>query len=71
MAGYVHCSSNNFIRIGKEQQRNKDIKLIDATDAEHDFTAHAHQDISKLLNEIRRLKIFISKKQIATKIKRF
>ncbi len=61
MAGYVHCSSNNFIRIGKEQQRNKDIKLIDATDAEHDFTAHAHQDISKLLNEIRRLKIVTSK----------
>lgn len=71
MAGYVHCSSNNFIRIGTKQQRNKDIKLIDATDAEHDFIAHAHQDISKLLNEIRRLKIVISKKQIATKIKRF
>lgn len=71
MAGYVHCSSNNFIRIVKEQQRNKDIKLIDATNAEHDFIAHAYQDISKLLNEIRRLKIVISKKQIATKIKRF
>ena len=61
MAGYVHCSSNNFIRIETKQQRNKDIKLIDATDAEHDFTAHANQDISKLLNEIRRLKIVTSK----------
>ena len=61
MAGYVHCSSNNFIRIGTKQQRNKDIKLIDATNAEHDFIAHAYQDISKLLNEIRRLKIVTSK----------
>ena len=61
MAGYIHCSSNNFIRIGTEQQRNKDIKLIDATDAGHDFITHAHQDISKLLNEIRRLKIVTSK----------
>ena len=67
MAGYVHCSSNNFIRIGKEQQRNKDIKLIDATDAEHDFTAHANQDISKLLNEIRRLKIVTSKNKLPQK----
>ena len=61
MAGYVHCSSNNFIRIGTKQQRNKDIKLIDATDAEHDFTAHANQDISKLLNDIRRSKIVTNK----------
>ena len=62
LAGYVYCSSNNFIRIGTEQQRNKDIKLIDATDAEHDFIAHARQDIPKLLNEIRRLKTVIKKK---------
>ena len=61
LAGYVHCSSNNFIRIGTEQQRNKDIKLIDATDAEYDFIVHARQDIPKLLNEIRRLKTVISK----------
>ena len=67
MAGYVHCSSNNFIRIGTKQQRNKDIKLIDATDAEHDFTAHANQDISKLLNEIRRLKIVTSKNKLPQK----
>lgn len=64
MAGYVHCSSNNFIRIGTKQQRNKDIKLIDATNAEHDFIAHAYQDISKLLNEIRRLKIVTSKNKL-------
>lgn len=67
MAGYVHCSSNNFIRIGTKQQRNKDIKLIDATDAKHDFIAHAHQDISKLLNEIRRLKIVTSKNKLPQK----
>ena len=67
MAGYVYCSSNNFIRIGTKQQRNKDIKLIDATDAAHDFTAHANQDISKLLNEIRRLKIDISKNKLPQK----
>lgn len=64
MAGYVHCSSNNFIRIGTKQQRNKEIKLIDAIDAKHDFIAHAHQDISKLLNEIRRLKIVTSKNKL-------
>ena len=62
LAGYVYCSSNNFIRIGTEQQRNKDIKLIDATDAEYDFIVHACQDIPKLLNEIRRLKTVINKK---------
>ena len=67
MAGYVHCSSNNFIRIGTEQQRNKDIKLIDATNAEHDFIAHAYQDISKMLKEIRRLKIVISKNKLPQK----
>ncbi|MBI0028668.1 hypothetical protein H3S88_06735 [Gilliamella sp. B14448G11] len=64
MAGYVYCSSNNFIRIGTGQQRNKDIKLIDATDAGHDFIAYAHQDISKMLKEIRRLKIVISKNKL-------
>ena len=53
--------SNNFISLRTEQQQNKDIKLIDATDAEHDFIAHARQDIPKLLNEIRRLKTVISK----------
>ncbi|OTQ32393.1 hypothetical protein B6D19_05575 [Gilliamella apicola] len=67
MAGYVHCSSNNFIRIGTKQQRNKDIKLIDATNAEHDFIAHAYQDISKMLKEIRRLKIVISKNKLPQK----
>ena len=53
--------TNNFISLRTEQQQNKDIKLIDATDAEHDFIAHARQDIPKLLNEIRRLKTVISK----------
>ncbi|MFQ0992210.1 hypothetical protein [Gilliamella apicola] len=60
MADHDHIS-NNFINLRAEQQRNKDIKLIDATDAEHDFIAHARQDIPKLLNEIRRLKTVISK----------
>lgn len=50
-----------LLTLGQEQQRKKDIKLIDATDAEHDFIAHARQDIPKLLNEIRRLKTVISK----------
>ena len=53
--------NNNFISLRTEQQQNKDIKLINATDAEHDFIAHARQDIPKLLNEIRRLKTIISK----------
>ena len=60
LADHDHIS-NNFINFRAEQQRNKDIKLIDATDAEHDFIAHARQDIPKLLNEIRRLKTVISK----------
>lgn len=60
LADHDHIS-NNFISLRAEQQRNKDIKLIDATDAEHDFIAHARQDIPKLLNEIRRLKTVISK----------
>ena len=53
--------NNNFISLRTEQQQNKDIKLINATNAEHDFIAHARQDIPKLLNEIRRLKTVISK----------
>ena len=60
LAAHDHIS-NNFISLRTEHQRNKDIKLIDATDAEHDFIAHARQDIPKLLNEIRRLKTIISK----------
>ena len=61
LAAHDHIS-NNFISLRSEQQRNKDIKLIDATDAEYDFIVHARQDIPKLLNEIRRLKTVINKK---------
>ncbi|OTQ11759.1 hypothetical protein B6C87_07060, partial [Gilliamella apicola] len=60
LAAHDHIS-NNFISLRSEQQRNKDIKLIDATDAEYDFIVHARQDIPKLLNEIRRLKTVINK----------
>ena len=50
-----------LLALGQNNNKTKDIKLIDATNAEHDFIAHARQDIPTLLNEIRRLKTVISK----------
>jgi hypothetical protein len=41
------------------ETRGEDIYLTGATNADMDFIAHARQDIPKLLEEIRRLKVLI------------
>jgi hypothetical protein len=41
------------------ETRGEDIYLSGATNADMDFIAHARQDIPKLLEEIRRLKVLI------------
>jgi len=49
--GRDHCSGSNFI-----QTDRNDIELTGATEADQDFIAAAHQDIPKLVAELRRLK---------------
>ena len=41
-----------LLALGQNNNKTKDIKLIDATNAEHDFIAHAYQDISKCLMKL-------------------
>ncbi|MNF07064.1 hypothetical protein D3C80_2071540 [compost metagenome] len=54
--GRDHSSGSSFIMTGTGENRGNDIELTGATVADHDFIAHARQDIPKLLNEIARLK---------------
>jgi hypothetical protein len=49
--GRDHTSGSSFIRTGAE-----DIELTGATEADHDFIAHARQDIPALIGEILRLR---------------
>ncbi|PCE30423.1 hypothetical protein [Burkholderia ubonensis] len=51
-----HGSGSNFIMTGPEGARSEDIELSGATIADQDFIAHARQDISMLVAEVRRLK---------------
>lgn len=52
-----HESGDNFIMTGEfdSSSRGEDIYLSGATDADHDFIAHARQDIPRLIQEIRLL----------------
>jgi len=49
--GRDHTSGSSFIRTGAA-----DIELTGATEADHDFIAHARQDIPALIGEILRLR---------------
>jgi hypothetical protein len=49
--GRDHTSGSSFIRTA-----SSDIELSGATPADQDFIAHARQDVSILLAEIRRLR---------------
>ncbi len=53
--GRDHYGGDNFIMIGESPERNEDIHLHGATDADQDFIAHARQDIPFLIQEIEKL----------------
>jgi len=53
--GRDHTSGSNFIRTGASETSGVDIELDGATQADHDFIAHARQDIPRLIKEIREL----------------
>lgn len=54
--GRDHTSGSSFIMTGRGKGRGCDIELNGATTADHDFIAHARQDIPRLLDEIARLR---------------
>jgi len=54
--GRDHESGASFIMTGPEDQRGDDIEMIGATIADYDFIAHARQDITRLIDEIRKLR---------------
>lgn len=54
-------AGDTFIGRGHEEQRSDDLYLSTGesnavTDADHDFIAHARQDVPRLLTEVRRLR---------------
>ena len=61
--GRDHESGSNFIMIGEEKNRQNDIELVGATIDDYDFIANARQDIPKLIEEIKRLRIIITQRQ--------
>ena len=54
--GRDHTSGSSFIMVGEGGDRRDDIELTGAAIADHDFIAHARQDIPRLLEEIDRLR---------------
>jgi len=54
--GRDHDSGSSFIMTGTEHQRGEDIEMYRATIADYDFIANARQDITRLIDEIRKLK---------------
>jgi hypothetical protein len=42
-------------------EKRGDIELVGATHADQDFIAHARQDVPRLVEEIKRLKILLAK----------
>ena len=58
--GRDHTSGCNFIMTGNEDERGEDLEISGARIEDFDFIANAKQDIPKLINEIKRLKLLIS-----------
>ena len=54
--GRDFTSGSSFIMTGTEDNRQEDIEMLGATEADYDFIANAKQDIPKLLQMIRELK---------------
>ena len=59
--GRDHTSGESVILRGVNSSED-DLYLSGGTDADHDFIAHARQDIPKLLDEIERLRNLVSGK---------
>ena len=57
--GRDHTSGSNFIMVGEGINRGEDIELTGTTVADQDFIAHARQDLPKLVEEIRRLRLLV------------
>lgn len=57
--GRDHSSGSNFIMTGEGNRRGEDIELTGATVADQDFIACARQDIPRLINEVRRLRLLL------------
>jgi hypothetical protein len=53
--GRDHECGSNFIMTGVGQERGEDIEAIGLTHDDHDFIAHARQDVPRLVAEVRRL----------------
>jgi hypothetical protein len=53
--GRDHLGGSNFIRTGGLDDASPDIELIGATVDDQDFIADARQDVTRLLQEVRRL----------------
>lgn len=58
-----HTSGDSFIMRGPQENRQDDLYLTGATEADQDFIAHARQDIPILLDEIERLQKDIQRYQ--------
>lgn len=61
--GRDHTSGCDFIMTGIESARGPDIELTGATKADQDFIAHARQDVSRLLKEVRHLRKLLKREQ--------
>lgn len=57
--GRDHSSGSSFIITGPSEQRGPDIELSGATIEDQDFVAHARQDVPRLLEEVRRLRLLL------------
>ena len=57
--GRDHSSGSDFIMTGEGDKRGEDIELTGATIADQDFIANARQDIPRLIDEIKRLKLLL------------
>ncbi|MBB6523793.1 hypothetical protein [Pseudoteredinibacter isoporae] len=57
--GRDHVSGSDFIMTGEGENRGDDIELSGATTADQDFIAHSRQDVPRLLEEIRRLRVLL------------
>jgi len=60
--GRDHESGSSFIQTGEGSSRGPDVELSGATDADHDFIAHARQDLPRLLTEVFRLRAEIARR---------
>jgi len=60
--GRDHTSGSSFIMTGTSGRRGSDIELSGASSADHDFIAHARQDVPRLLAEVRRLRKLIGER---------